>query len=104
MSIFELANEHPLAKAGLRCVHLVEESEPGLRLGEIVFEFPFGRIVDTGMACRRDGIIPLGVDLMAVHKEALAIRAASREISEKLAAINILPLRRTIRRSPPVKR
>jgi hypothetical protein len=23
-----------------------------------VFEFPFGRIVDTGMACRRGGIIP----------------------------------------------
>ena len=95
MSVFELANEHPLTKAGLLCVHLVEKSEPGLRPGDIVFEFPFGRIVDTGMACRRDRIIPAGVDLMAVHKEAIAIRAAGKEISEKLTAINVLPLRRT---------
>jgi hypothetical protein len=29
------------------------------------------------MACRRDGIIPAGVDLMDVHKEATAVRATS---------------------------
>ena len=78
-------------------------SEPGLRPGEIVFEFAFGRIVDTGMACRRDGIIPVGVDLMSVHKEALAIRTASKEISEKLTAMNVLPLRRTTRTSSPAR-
>ncbi len=100
MSVFELADEHPLTKAGLRCAHLVENSEPGLRPGDVVFEFPFGRIVDTGMAYRRDGIIPAGVDVMAVHKEAIAIRAAGKEISEKLTAINVLPLRRTVRTLP----
>jgi hypothetical protein len=30
----------------------VETAELDLRPGDIVFEFPFGRIVDTGMACR----------------------------------------------------
>ena len=104
MSVFELADEHPLTKAGLRSVHLVEESEPGLRPGEIVFEFPFGRIVDTGMACRRDGIIPADVDLMAVHKEAIAIRAASKEISEKLTRTNVPPIRRAVRTSSPARR
>jgi len=52
--MFKLAQEHPLTKAGLLCVHIVETAELGLRLGDIVFEFPFGRIVDTGMACRRN--------------------------------------------------
>ena len=52
MSVFKLPDEHPLTKAGLRCVHIVEEAELGLRSGDVVFEFPFGRIVDTGMACR----------------------------------------------------
>ena len=72
MSVFQLANDHPLTKAGLRRVQIVEEAEVGLRPGDIVFEFAFGRIVDTGMACRRDGIIPPGIDLMTIHKEATA--------------------------------
>ena len=50
MSVFKLADDHPLTKAGLGCVHLVETAERGLRVGDLVFEFPFGRIVDTGMA------------------------------------------------------
>ena len=73
--MFNLAKEHSLTKAGLRRVHIVETAELGLRPGDIVFEFPFGRIVDTGMACRRDGIIPPDVDIMTIHKEAAAIRA-----------------------------
>ena len=40
MSVFKLANDHPLTKAGLRCVHAVEEAGRGLRPGDIVFEFP----------------------------------------------------------------
>ena len=48
--MFNLAKEHSLTKAGLRRVHIVETAELGLRPGDIVFEFPFGRIVDTGMA------------------------------------------------------
>jgi hypothetical protein len=76
MAVFKLADEHPLTKAGLRCVHLVETAARGLRVGDLVFEFPFGHIVDTGMACRRDGIVPPGLDLMAVHKEASAVRAS----------------------------
>jgi hypothetical protein len=78
MSMFKLADEHPLTKAGLRCVEIVEETELGLRSGDVVFEFPFGRIVDTGMACRRYGIIPLEVDLLTIQKEAAAARAGSR--------------------------
>src|SRR5438477_8056133 len=64
MSVFKLADDHPLTQAGLRCLYLVEAAESGLRIGDVVFEFPFGRIIDTGMACRRYGILPLGVDLM----------------------------------------
>jgi hypothetical protein len=74
--VFKLADEHPLTKAGLRCVYVAEKTELGLRPGDIMFEFPFGRIVDTGTACRRDGIIPPEIDIMAIHKEANATRAA----------------------------
>ena len=79
MSMFKLANEHPLTRAGLSCVRVVERAEPGLTPGDIVFEFHFGRIVDTGMACRRHGIIPPGVDSQTIHKEATAARAAGSE-------------------------
>ena len=58
MSVFALDKDHPLTKAGLRVVHVLQKVELGLQPGYVVFEFPFGRIVDTGMACRRDGIIP----------------------------------------------
>jgi hypothetical protein len=78
MSVFKLAKEHPLTNAGLDCVYVVEKAELGLRPGDIVFEFPFGRIVDTGMACRREGIIPPAIDLMTVHKEATVARAAHK--------------------------
>jgi len=88
--VFKLADEHLLTKAGLRCVYVVENAELGLRPGDIVFEFPFGRIVDTSMACRRDGIIPPEIDIMAIHKEANATRAAlprrSQLIGSTLAA------------------
>ena len=90
MPVFKLADEHPLTKAGLRCVYVVEKAELGLRPGDIVFEFPSGRIVDTSMACRRDGIIPPEIDIMAIHKEANATRAAlprrSQLIGSTLAA------------------
>ena len=79
MSVFKLADGHPLTSMGLRCVHLVETAERGLRVGDVVFEFPFGQIIDTGMACRRNGIVPPGVDLMDVHKEAMAVRAARKQ-------------------------
>jgi hypothetical protein len=94
MAVFKLADDHPLTKAGLRCVHLVETAERGLRLGDVVFEFPFGHIVDTGMACRREGIISPGVDLMIVHKEATAVRTACNEQRQDVKRINVLPYRR----------
>ena len=96
MAVFKLADEHPLTKAGLRCVHLVETAERGLRPGEIVFEFPFGHIVDTGMACRRYGIIPSGIDILAVHKEATAVRAACNEQGQEVRRPNVLPFRRAV--------
>ena len=40
MSVFTLDKEHPLTKAGLRFVHVVEEVELGLKPGDVVFEFP----------------------------------------------------------------
>jgi len=94
MSVFKLADDHPLTKTGLRCVHLVETAERGLRVGDVVFEFPFGRIVDTGMACRRDGIVPPGLDIMTVHKEATAVRAPGSEQRRAVEEVNVLPFRR----------
>jgi len=64
MALFTLDKEHPLAKAGVRFVHVVEEVELGLKPGDVVFEFPYGRIVDTGMACRRNGIIPPEIEII----------------------------------------
>ena len=96
MSVFKLANDHPLTKAGLRCIHAVEEAGRGLRPGDIVFEFPFGHIVDTGMACRRYGIIPSGVEILAVYKEAAAARAACNEQGQAAKTINVLPFKRAV--------
>ena len=76
MALFTLDEEHPLTKAGLRVVHVVEQVEPALKPGDVVFEFPYGRIVDTGMACRRERIIPPGVEIMTIHQEAIAARAS----------------------------
>jgi hypothetical protein len=91
MSVFKLADAHPLTKAGLRYVYIVEEAELGLRSGDVVFEFPFGRIVDTGMACRRYGIIPPDVDLLTIQKEAAATRAACNEQDQAVKAVNVSP-------------
>jgi hypothetical protein len=52
MSVFTLDKDH-LTRCGLRFVHIVQKAELGLQPGDVVFEFPYGRIVDTGMACRR---------------------------------------------------
>ncbi|MBV9200802.1 MAG: hypothetical protein JOY83_13950 [Alphaproteobacteria bacterium] len=94
MSVFKLANEHPLTKAGLRCVRVVEKAELGLTPSDVVFEFPFGRIVDTGMACRSHGIIPAGVDILMIHREATAVRAACIEQGQAVTRTNVLPYRR----------
>ena len=94
MAVFKLADDHPLTKVGVRCVRLVETAERGLRVGDLVFEFPFGRIVDTGMACRRDGIVPPGLDLMTVHKEATAVRAVANEQRREVKGVNVLAFRR----------
>ena len=96
MSVFKLADEHPLTKFGLRCVYIVEEAELGLRSGDVVFGFPFGRIVDTGMACRRYGIIPPEVDLLTIQKEAAAARGACNEQRQAVKGINVLPIRRAL--------
>ena len=95
-SVFKLANEHPLTKAGVRRVHIVEQSQLGLRPGDVVFEFPFGHIVDTGMACRRDGIIPPEIDIMTIHKEANATRADCNQKAQEEKRINVLPFKRAV--------
>jgi hypothetical protein len=89
MPVFQLADDHPLTKAGLLYFHLVEAAERGVSVGDVVFEFAFGRIVDTGRACRRDGIIPPDVDLVTVHKEAVAARAAPGEQGQEVKQTNI---------------
>jgi hypothetical protein len=94
MSVFKLVGDHPLTKAGLHSVHLVETAEQGLRVGDVVFGFLFGRIIDTGMACRRDGIIPPGVDLMDIHKAATAARAARKKQPDEVKGTIVLPFRR----------
>jgi hypothetical protein len=94
MAVFKSADEHLLTKAGLRRLYLVETAERGLRLGDVVFEFPFGRVIDTGMACRREGIIPPAVDLMSVHKEATAVRSAYAERGQEVKTVSVLPFRR----------
>jgi hypothetical protein len=99
MAVFKSADEHPLTKAGLRRLYLVETAERGLRLGDVVFEFPFGRVIDTGMACRREGIIPPAVDLMSVHKEATAVRSAYAERGQEVKTVNVLRWR--ARSHPP---
>ena len=96
MPVFKLADEHPLTKAGLRCIRVVEKAELGLRPGDIVFEFSFGRIVNTGMACRRYGIIPPDVDIMTIHKEATAARAACNRKAQEEEHLNVLPFRRAV--------
>jgi hypothetical protein len=94
MAVFTLNKEHPLAKAGLRFVHVVEEVELGLKPGDVVFEFPYGRIVDTGMACRRERIIPPGVEIMTIHKEAIAARASCNKQAQEGNHTSLLQFRR----------
>ena len=96
MSVLKLADEHPLTKTGLRCIRIVERAELGLRLGDVLFEFPYGRIVDTGMACRRYGIIPPDVDLLMIQKEAAAARAACNEQGQPAKGVHVLPFRRAV--------
>ena len=96
MSEFTLDKEHALTKAGLRFVHVVEKVELGLKPGDVVFEFPYGRIVDNGMACRREGIIPPGVEIMTIHKEAIAARASCNNQRQEEEHRNVLQFRRAV--------
>ena len=96
MSVFTLDKDHPLTRAGLRFVHAVQKAELGLQPGDVVFEFPYGRIVDTGMACRRERIIPPGVDIMTIHKEAIAARASCNEAGHEEEHSKVLPFRRAV--------
>jgi hypothetical protein len=96
MSEFTLDKEHALTKAGLRFAHVVEKVELGLKPGDVVFEFPYGRIVDNGMACRREGIIPPGVEIMTIHKEAIAARASCNNQRQEEEHRNVLQFRRAV--------
>ena len=96
MSVFTLDKEHPLTKAGLRFVRVVEKAELGFKPGDVVFEFPFGRIVDNGMACRREQIIPPGVEIMTIHKEAIAARASCNKQGQDEKHVNVLRFRRAV--------
>jgi hypothetical protein len=96
MSVFTLDKEHPLTKAGLRFVHVVEKVELGLKPGDVVFEFPYGRIVDNGMACRRERIIPPDVEIMTIHKEAIAARVACNKQGQEGKDIKVVQFRRAV--------
>jgi len=95
MSVFTLDKDH-LTRGGLRFVHVVQKAELGLQPGDVVFEFPYGCIVDTGMACRRERIIPPGVDIMTIHKEAIAARASCNEAGHEEEHSKCLPFRRAV--------
>jgi hypothetical protein len=96
MSLFTLDKEHPLTKAGLRFLRVVEKAELGLKPGDVVFEFPYGRIVDNGMACRRERIIPPGVEIMTIHKEAIAARASCNKQGQEGKHTKVLQFRRAV--------
>jgi hypothetical protein len=96
MSVFTLDKEHPLTKAGLRFVQVVEKAESGLKPGDVVFEFPYGRIIDTGLACRRERIIPPSVEIMTIHKEAISARASCDKQGQQGKDINVLQFRRAV--------
>ena len=96
MSVFTLDKDHPLIKAGLRSIHIVQRVELGLKPGDVVFEFPYGRIVDTGMACRRERVIPPGVDIMTIRKEAIAARASRNVVGQEVEHSKVLQFRRVV--------
>jgi hypothetical protein len=96
MSVFTLDKEHPLTKAGLRFLRVVEKAELGFKPGDVVFEFPYGRIVDNGMACRRERIIPPGVEIMTIHKEAIAARASCNKQGQEGKHTKVLQFRRVV--------
>ena len=96
MSVFTLDKEHPLTRAGLRFIHVVEKVELGLKPGDVVFEFPYGRIVDNGMACRREQIIPPGVEIETIHKEAIAARASCNNQRQEGKHMNVLQFKRAV--------
>ena len=69
------------------------------KASDLVMSFsssPFGHIVDTGMACRRYGIIPPDVDVLTIQKEATAARAACNEQGQAAKTINVLPFKRAV--------
>ena len=59
-------------------------------------EFPYGRIVDNGMACRREGIIPPGIEIITIHKEALAARASCNKQGQEGKQINVSQFKRAV--------
>ena len=46
MSVFKLADEHPLTKFGLRCVYIVEEAELGVVSKNVVQEIRQGSLLE----------------------------------------------------------
>jgi hypothetical protein len=58
--------------------------------------YPSVGIVDTGMACRRYGIIPPDIELLTIQKEAAAARAARNEQGRAVKGISVLPFRRAV--------
>lgn len=85
MYLSHLHKDHPLTKFGLQHVRIVRMPEVGARPGDVIFQFPHGKMVvwsdDNGMLRmpRREHIIPEGVNNAVVWQEAKALQYRERE-------------------------
>ena len=89
MSITKLHADHPLTKAGLEHVRVVRRLEVGAKPGDVVFQFPHGRMVVEATAGgqpkmpRRENAIPAGVNNALVWQEAKMIGYRERDAERK---------------------
>ncbi len=77
MSITKLHPDHPLTKAGLVHRRIVRQLEVGAEAGDVIFQFPHGRIIHTshenkktGYGIFNEGTVPQ-INRLQVHKEFL---------------------------------
>ncbi len=76
MPITTLPKEHPLSVAGLKHIRVVKQMEVGAREGDVVFQFPHGKIIaKPHYPPRKEGIVP-DVNLIKVLQESFRARTS----------------------------
>ncbi len=90
MSITKLHPGHSLTKAGLVHRRTVRQLEVGAEPGDVVFQFPRGRVVHTshenkhaGYGMFVDGVVPKDVNRLQMHKEFLLAESENKHCGEK---------------------